>query len=257
MVKILIGLPIYKREWALPEWFRCIEQQTIPLHDLGFIFELGPDDESTHELLWDWQARNPQVTIFDGLIREDVVHEAHPDHSRSWNRHKYWRMVDFRNSLLDRAIALQPERFFSLDSDILLENPKTLETLYSLTETLDAVSPLTYMFPYNKDFPSVMTWVDGAGKTARRLPENYPIGTLFEADVIMAAVMMSKSVYETTRYQWHKQGEDLGWSYDATHKGYKLWCASDIYGAHIMHETDLADYLENGDNRSTNKTLLP
>lgn len=254
MLKVLIGLPIFRREWILPKWLEYIEKQTMPLSEIGFIFELGPDDDETHDILWEWQAKHPEVSVFDGLIRADVIHEVHPDSSRTWDRHKYWRMVDFRNNLLDRAVALQPERYFSLDSDILLENPNTIETLYELTGTLDAVSPLTYMFPYNIDFPSVMTWIDGPGKTAQRF--DYPIGTLFQADIIMAAVMMSKSVYENTRYQWHKQGEDLGWSFDATRKGYKLWCSSDIYGAHIMYKNDLGQYLTNGDGRSTNKTFI-
>lgn len=250
-MKILIGLPVYKRAWILPKWLEYIERQTVPLEDLGFIFELGPDDEETHNVLWEWQAAHPSVSAFDGLIREDINHETHMENGRHWKGYQYWRMVDLRNSLLDRAIALQPERFFSLDSDILLENPSTLEELYNRTATNDAVSPLTYMDPRSIKHPSVMSWI--GGWRAKRLLDNYPIGTMFKADIIMAAVMMSKPVYETVRYRWHKQGEDLGWSADARVNKFDLWCASDIYGAHIMHEKDLDPYLRNGDSRSTNK----
>lgn len=256
MLKVLIGLPVYKRAWILPTWFQFIENQTFPLSDIGFIFELGPEDEDTHNVLWEWQTRHPEVTVFDGLVRDDSVHHEHPENGRHWNGEKYWKMCDFRNSLLERVNVLKPERYFSLDSDILLENPNTIQELYDLTarEDIDAVNPLMYMKPNTTQHPSVMHWADGVvGGRAQRDLAYYNIGSLFKADIIMAAVMMKPKVYENTKYLWHKQGEDLGWSTCATHNGHQLWCASHIYAAHIMHPTHLEPYLQDGDPRSTNK----
>jgi superfamily I DNA/RNA helicase len=48
---ILIGCPIYDRAWILPEWFRCIEQQDIPMDWLGFVFIVSSQDEATNEEL--------------------------------------------------------------------------------------------------------------------------------------------------------------------------------------------------------------
>lgn len=259
-MKILIGMPVYKRAWILRDWFAAIESQTIPLDQLGFIFELGPNDNETHDILYDWHAKHPQVFCFDGIIRENERHNIHPDGHRQWTHGKYYTMVNLRNNLLERATCLQPDRYFSLDSDILITNPNTIEHLVNLTETLDAVGLLCYMRWRDEDdikHPSVMSWQHTPGMRAERRLEQYPLGSLFRSDVIMAAKMMSKQVYENVRYRWHRQGEDVGWSAEAYHQGFNLYCASDIYAPHIMH-TFLLDYFkEKGDKRSLiNKNVL-
>lgn len=261
-MKILIGLPIYKREWILPHWLRAIENQTIPLSEIGFLFELGPHDEATHDMLWEWHSRHPEVAVFDGIIREHEVHKHHAEGQRQWARHDYHRMVDFRNNLLERAVGYQPERYFSLDSDILIPNPRTLEGLFQITaEPGTTAAPLCYMTPRNIDAPNVMTWIDKPGGRARRLLDQYPIGTVFEVGISMAAVMMSPEVYNNVRYRWHFQGEDLGWSAEVLRLGYKMYSASNIYAPHIMQEGLLEFYLQNDDQRSTDlmslQTCLP
>ena len=105
------------------------------------------------------------------------------------------------------------------------------------------------MTPFGTDFPSVMTWIDEPGKKAKRL-SNYPIGTYFKSDIIMAAKMMSKDVYNNVDYVFHSQGEDLGWCGEAYKNGYKnLYSASYIYAPHIMHPQMIDEYFKNGDRR--------
>lgn len=251
-MKLLIGCPVYKREWILPLWFEKIEAQTLPLSEIGFVFELGTDDDATHDVLWGWHSQHPEVEVFDGLIREDLKHKTHADNHRTWVRDDYLRMAEMRNSLLDRVVCYDPDAYFSLDSDLILDDPKSLEILLELLQRdeIDAVSPLSYMFPMGRDFPSVMSWIDEPGGRAVRNNNAYLWGAAFQADVIMAAVMMSKPVYQNVRYKWHSQGEDLGWSDEARRGGYKLWCASNVYVEHIMHGWMLDNYLANGVSRS-------
>lgn len=248
-MKILIGCPIYQREWILPEWFRCIENQTVPLSEVGFIFELGVHDDATHNLLWDWQMQHPEVQVFDGIIRPDETHKAHAEDKRQWARSDYYRMVNFRNNLLERACNYAPERYFSLDSDILIPDPTTLEKLYDLTQKPSTASPLCYMTPDDIRFPNMMSWVDYSGGRAKRDFSKYRIGEVFEVDISMAAVMMHPDVYRNVRYRWHRQGEDLGWSAEMNRTGYRMYSASHIYAPHIMHRWMLDLYLEGGDPR--------
>jgi hypothetical protein len=97
-------------------------------------------------------------------------------------------------------------------------------------------------------YPSVMSWSNDPGGQAYR-KEVYPIGEYFQSDIIMAAKMMSKKVYENVNYSLHLQGEDLGWSGNAAKLGYKLYSASYIYSPHIMHKQMLDHFLQNGDSR--------
>lgn len=247
-MKILIGAPVYAREWILPFWFSAIEKQTVPLSDIGFIFEAAPNDEKTIDSLFSWYHNHPQVWCFDVQVNEHETHQSHLNGARKWNHDRYHTMVAFRNNLLDRAICHDPDRYFSLDTDILLEDHITLERLVEFTENPVAVAPLMFMTPNDQRAPSVMSWVDKPGGVARRT--NYPLGTTFQADVIMAAKMMSKPIYQNVRYRWHRQGEDLGWSAACAEQNYKLYSMSEIYAPHIMSETMLETYLIEGDHRS-------
>lgn len=246
---ILIGCPVYQREWILPDWFAAIEGQTIPLDQLGFIFEVDPQDLTTIEALMDFSEVHPELRCFDIIVNDREEHAHHPEGHRSWNVMRYQAMANMRNDLLNRVTCKDPDRYFSLDSDILLENPTTIEKLVELTETLDAVSPLTFMTPDGTDFPNVMTWASEPGGYAMRKTHTYPIGSVFQSDIIMAAVMMSKQVYQNSRYGVHRQGEDLGWSADCAMKGLKLYNASHIFTPHIMSRGMLEKYKKYGDPR--------
>lgn len=248
-MKLIIGCPIYKRDWILHHWIRCLINQSIPLNDIGFIFEVSPDDVETIEILELWKKLQKEIPYFKIKVRDDLSHFEHQENSRQWTISKYSNMVSLRNSILSQVREIEPDYYFSLDSDILLENPNTIELLIAhVKQGADAVSPLMFMTPIYDMYPSVMTWKPlGQGQAYRE--ERYPLGSYFKADVIMAAKMMSKQVYNNVDYIIHNQGEDVGWSYNCHLQGYDLYSASYIYCPHIMSLTMYNSYLEHGDRR--------
>jgi hypothetical protein len=255
-MKLLIGCPIYKRDWILNHWIRCIITQSTPITDIGFIFECSSNDEKTTGILEAWKKYDKNIPFFHIDYRDDIPHFEHRENGRQWTISRYENMVNLRNSLLQKARQIQPDYYFSLDSDILLENPNTIELLIAhVKDGAHAVSPLMFMTPNNTMYPSVMTWREEMPDKARRL-EKYPIGTYFQADVIMAAKMMSKEVYNNVDYSIHSQGEDVGWSLNCREKKYKLFSASYIYAPHIMNEMMYNDYTANGDLRFLNYQLV-
>ena len=269
-MRILISLPVFKRSWILPLWFEFIEKQSIDLSNLGFAFLVAPyeQDPETHDVLLEWFSRHPSVWAFSIIPEPNVKHEHHEEGQRTiWERSAYTKMALMRNSLLAHGRSLEPDYYFSLDSDILLEDPETIKQLMDLTEPGTAVSPLMYMWHCGVNFPSVMTWAPRTNFKAYRPLNSYNLGTFFKSDVIMAAVMMSKEVYMNTNYSDHPLGEDLGWSVDCYKKGFKLYSASHIYCPHIMHKSMknfdgpkgpgiLDYYLKHGDDRRPEKVLV-
>lgn len=247
---IIIGCPIYDRAWILPYWFDAILKQDWPLEDIGFLFETAPDDKETLDLLWEFQATHPTIRCFDVQVNTVEEHFSHKEGHRSWDRNRYLTMANFRNNLLDRVCCHRPDRYFSLDSDIILENPRTISELVQLTSqpNINAVAPLLFMTEEGPFFPNCMHWREAPNGQAGRA-DSYPFGTVFKSDIIMAAVMMTPLVYENTRYQWHRQGEDLGWSAQCAMRGYDLYIASYIYSAHIMSQAKLTEYRVCGDDR--------
>lgn len=248
-MKLIVGCPIYKRSWIFRYWAYCLENQSIPLEDIGFIFEASPNDDQTIDLLERWKSGHPEIPLFEINVRADLPHFEHEKNSRQWTMSKYHNMVNLRNSILNRVRDIKPDYYFSLDSDILIKHPSTIELLIGHIDSgADAVNTLMFMTPIGTQFPSVMTWKNDEENRAYR-QEQYPIGKFFKSDVIMAAKMMSKDVYNNVNYEFHIQGEDLGWSLDAKRKGFNLFCASYIYSPHLMHEDMLQAFLKNGDQR--------
>jgi len=241
---------MYKRSWILPDWIRCIASQSVSLKDIGFVFEVSPDDTETINCLEAWKKYDNRIPYFYINIREDIPHFQHENNGRQWTISKYENMVSLRNSLLKTVRDINPDYYFSLDSDILLVNPNTIELLIAhIKSGADAVNPLMFMTPFGTMYPSVMTWrSDVPGKAFRQ--EQYSLGTYFKSDVIMAAKMMSKKVYSSINYRIHEQGEDVSWSWSCKEAGYNLYCASYIYAPHIMSEVMYRQYLKHGDERS-------
>lgn len=257
--RILISLPIFKREWILEHWLKCIENQTIPLENIGFQFLLGSyeEDAPTHEMLWEWQQAHPSCFLFDAQIDLGSSHATHEEGIRNWARDEYLRMVYFRNSLLTKAAdrADTYDFYFSLDSDVLLENPKTLETLAS--HNVEVVSPFMHMMPMD-ECPNSMKWLyePRQDNPLVAVAQRAPVGIgLTQTNVPMAAVMMKPEVVTTTRYTWHPQGEDIGFATQLHNSGIKSYVDFDIYTPHIMHRWQLNDYLVNGDRRFTQKVV--
>jgi hypothetical protein len=248
-MKILLGCPIYKREWIIHHWIRDVLTQSVDISNIGFVFEVSPDDTTIIEVLQIWKNISKEIPYFNIKVRDDIPHFEHEENTRKWTISKYENMVSLRNSLLQTAREVEPDFYFSLDSDILLENPNTLELLIAhIKSGADAVSPLMFMTPIYDMYPSIMTWRnDGTNKALRQ--QSYPIGSYFQTDVIMAAKMMSKNVYQNVDYVVHEQGEDVGWSYECFKKDYKLFSASYIYAPHIMSQNMYARFLSEGDPR--------
>lgn len=250
-MKLIIGCPTYKRSWILPHWIKCLIQQSFPIDNIGFVFEVSPDDTEAIEGLNAWKKYDKRIPYFNIKVREDIHHFEHQNNGRQWTISKYLNMVSLRNSLLETVREMSPDYYLSLDSDILLTNPNTIELLMAHCKSgADAVNPLMFMTPFGTMYPSVMNWrTDAPGKAFRK--EKYPLGTYFQSDVIMAAKMMSKPVYENIDYTIHQQGEDVGWSWSCKEAGYNLFCASYIYAPHIMSEVMYDSFIKNGDDRIT------
>lgn len=271
-MKYLIGCPVFKRDWILPEWFKCIEAQSVDLTDIGFLFLMSAQDKDpdTYKVIFDWQAKHPEVAHFN--IIEDAAHKhrAHAPGTRAWRLPDFKKMATMRNTLLEHVRVLQPEVYFSLDSDILISNPHTLETLSRELVNFNAVSPLAYMSPADTRHPNVLSWKRVPGQETIRTGK-YPIGTVYKSDIIMAAVMMDPEAYTKSHYVTHPAGEDVGWAYVMNCNRLTMGHVSNIYTPHIMHQASpianadrykdapglFSNYLLNGDNRCPNVTLSP
>lgn len=223
---LIIGCPVYRREWILPRWFEhvgkaCATAGVEPV----FAFVVDERDEPTVEAIAEHGGAGYVLSV-----RGDLH-----DGERRWNPRRYEWMVHLRNELLGIVRLAEPHLFLSLDSDILL-HPDGLKCLMESVESCDAVGGKAYMTTTGTRHPS---WA--------RLNSNNNLfrqesDGVFPVDVIMAIKLMTASAYSID-YEFSTQGEDIGWSTACRKAGLKLLWDGRVTNKHVMspRHLDLVD----------------
>jgi hypothetical protein len=241
-VNLIVGCPVSHREWILPEWFAhveraCLEIAVIP----DYLFVVSENDSGTLETIGEFYAettREIQTVLTKEPERTDV---------RVWNEDRYKVMVALRNHLLTAVRERNPDYFLSLDSDILLRWDALRIALQEIGDA-DALGLHTYMDRPARP-PAGTQVVSSVGRNLASKADlrgqqlvnraHYETYTAtHQVGVIMAAKLMTPSAYAID-YEWHFQGEDIGWSKACTKAGLKLvWCPQ-ACAKHVFTKADL------------------
>lgn len=221
---IAVGCPVYKRGWILRYWFDAVEAAFAKANlEPVYVFVGDPKDSDS------FGAVDDALDMYDREVYLSWVEESeHTPTDRTWNPHRYHRMVYVRNELLDVVRKIGPDYFFSLDSDILL-HPDTLVNLLESIDRFDAVGGKTYMTPFGNQFPSY-----GYMPGLKRFDES----GVFPVDVIMAIKLLSPLAYKVD-YMYHDYGEDIGFSLACLDKGLRLGWDGRTTSKHVMDPAGL------------------
>jgi hypothetical protein len=241
---ITIGCPIFKRDWILPHYFKFLAEQNYPKNRMKFIFNI---EDRTTDLLIDILMEKHGFPNYRKIYGDHDLSTQR----RTWGEPKYRMMANLRNELLEKVETIY---YFSLDSDILLIDPETINKLLKNLENpeIDACSIRIYNSENNR-ITNTMSWINGSDRAQRIGYSNYD---LFPVDITGAAIMMTRKVLDMTlengfpEYKCHPQGEDLGWSLNCRDAHYKLWQDTRIYASHMMSEGQLRYFLDFGDPRN-------
>lgn len=216
-MKVVVGCPVRKRNWILPEWRSHVEAGIPDGVEVSYAFVVDEDDLETCELLGSWS--NTALVPVKEPFRED---------ERSWGPERYEHMSYLRNTLLSYVRMVGPDFFLSLDSDILI-HPDALANLIetAIDNNADAVGGLTYLDPVDHRVTNIANWSNRSMTRFNRVlePGVHPV------DVIMAIKLMAPNGYNTD-YPVHNNGEDLGWS--AAMTGRSIFCDGRVASKHVM-----------------------
>jgi hypothetical protein len=122
---------------------------------------------------------------------------------------------------------MEPELFLSADTDILI-HPESLFYMLESIQKFDAVGGKLYMTARGRFHPSCAK----LGREGQLIRSKDPKG-VFETEVIMALKLMTPKAYNVN-YDFHEQGEDVGWSITCRRKGLKLGFDGRVANKHIM-----------------------
>jgi len=249
MSGVVVTAPVAERAWALPSWYRHLAEQTQPPTEIILLHSGHKGDET-------WQAIENCAAEFG--IRTHRLHDPSIPHQRHDNA-RFVTLARLRNQLLSTAkIVTDCDVLFSLDTDIMLEDTTTIERLVPVAETFGVASPLLYLHPE-------MKWTVNAGMLdeARQLesaaPDVIPREELEKwpwcraaptpaalagaavqpIDVPMAAIVMSREVFASTRYGNHESGEDIAFGIALKKHGHRAMWVPSIEARHVWDEKSL------------------
>ncbi len=123
MVRVLIHTPVSNRAWVLPQFLDALAAQIVPAGiDIGHRFDINDTQDNSREIILQFEYP---------WIQQIVEHPWSPlnlpDHQ--WNAERYSRMILLRNNALREAKASGAHFLFSIDSDVILDDPDTLAHL--------------------------------------------------------------------------------------------------------------------------------
>lgn len=214
---------MFKRGWILPHYLDALRRSFDQEFDLVFVGSEHDEDS--------WEPIRRFSRVHRVNLHEVYSLEPDRDDNRYWSKERYHHMVYVRNLLLGRVRELEPDIFFSVDTDILLNLTVVNNMIESLSQ-FDAVAGKVYLSPTGTD-------ITNAGHTNRfnNLIRVKSEGVL-SVKYIMALKAMRPSAYNID-YEFHHKGEDLGWSNACRREGLKLGFDGRKAAMHVMEKWQL------------------
>lgn len=233
MSRVVIGCPIRDRAWAVNAWLDfALDAAFAAESDVHFVFVAHPDDQATIDAI--------RFRLPEDLATVVLSDETHPvGYRRTWDAVRFSQMASLRNQLLAEVRDLQPDLFWSLDSDI-LAHPRALTSAVDLVENsgYDAVGQACFMTTHGTTAPSYGMLIGPSSGLKRPWQEGQ-----FEVDVIMASKVMTPAAFDVD-YVTHRLGEDIGWSLAARARGCRLGWDSMQVSKHVMRPEGLWEFDE-------------
>ena len=247
-MRLIVGAPVAFRDWALPYWFERLAAQTR--RPDGFVFvHSGPVDDATWRELYAGAARH-------SLPVPTVIHDDAWPHTRHDNA-RFETLARLRNRLLATVCDTDTDLLLSLDTDIMLEDPRTIERLEELVlaGSADIAQPVAFLHP---QAPAVwqpgdeVCWAYNFGwlqpyapsRMALRRPhvDSLAWGETLAIDVPMACWLGNRAAM-ACRYAPHESGEDIGFAQDLQAAGVHAVADTSLYAFHAWDERHLASQL--------------
>lgn len=220
---IAIGCPIFEREWMLPNWLRNVWEQW-PSKEVTLIFAITDGEDLTREILESVKPRFKDLILIDG-------NDLPAFRDRDQNR--FFPLVELRNRIFTVLRELQPDYYFSWDSDILLP-PDALKLLIADDKT--TVGPWVDLCPPGNRVPNCsVRGAKDAFKRPKPISKYFPLDSLYQVAAIYACFLMKPVVWNKTYYKWHTGGEDFGWALVMEEMGLDCWMDSRIMGQHFYN----------------------
>jgi len=226
-MNIMIGCPVRNRDWILPKYLKCIYEIDYPKEKIIPCFIVNDSTDNSEKILNDFMIEHGHE-YKDFIIYIKNLGQVEDKRQYEIRQKIYHSLAKLRNRLLNCAIDKNVDYLLSVDSDILVP-PHILKNL--LADDKDIVAAQIWNDSGQK-YPNIM--IEKNGKFVHYF--DFPKQSLFKCDVTGAVYLIKKKVLNSIRYEYHKQGEDVGFCLSARNKGFEIWVDSRVQCKHIMNK---------------------
>lgn len=241
-MKVALGAPVGPdRAWILPSYFDCIRGQTVKPDYLCFVltpqrFQGDTEAKEVRQLVVAEGKHYRQLSLLSPSLPSYNRAQRDKD-AKDPNRARHF--CKLRNHLRRLFMDTDADVFVSLDSDILMENPTTLERLLPTLESWDVACMLTSLHPVSPICYNAAFWRTNEPGSATRLWERADQNLVASArppvkiDIPMAAFAIRRHAMGMVRYRFHEQGEDLGFADSLERHKFRVGWRTDVQVRHV------------------------
>lgn len=152
--KVMIASPICQKFPILQCFMQSLKRLDVSGFDILYDFIDDNDEQASSALLKQFATDHPHTT---------TIHQAEPEviYTRNetthyWNEELVWKVAQFKDSFIQRALSLEVDALLLIDSDLLL-HPQTLAHLYQ--SGADIVSEVFWTRWQPDSIPQPQVWM--------------------------------------------------------------------------------------------------
>jgi hypothetical protein len=242
---ILIGCPCRNRSWVISRYLEGIYSLNYPKNKLILYFLLNDSIDQTEVILKKFQQLHQHKYK---LIQIDKIKNHAPEYKRLISKspqfaEKYWESVylniaKLRNKVIDKVIETGSDYWFSIDSDIILNNPETLNIL--LQENKPVISCIINndqiqnpYLPIQKAACNILNF-DEHGKVKHIT--GWEMNSTFQVQITGAICLYKAEIFKNPniRFGYSRMGEDIFMAQRILEAGIETWTTSKVLPEHCM-----------------------
>jgi hypothetical protein len=247
---ILIGCPIRNREFIAERYLQGIYNLNFDKRNIICYFLLNDSYDSTEQILKKFQQLHKHE--YKDIVIEKVKTRC-VEYRRSISKNpnfadQHWMKIYenlsfLRNKVIDKVLELQCDYWFSVDSDILLDDSESLNILLEDINGKMIMAGIINNDQLRNPFLDKhmaacnILCFDEYGKAQHIV--NWKDDEIFEVDVTGAICLYDAKIfkqYPDVRFQTNRQGEDIGFFINVKNAGIKAWAIGKVQPLHIMAE---------------------
>ena len=242
---VLIGCPIRNRNWIAERYLRGIYDLNYEKSKIILYFLVNDSTDSTEKILKSFQAK--YKSEYKDIIIEKIRTKA-PEYRRLITKlpthaSKYWESVytniaNLRNKIIDKVLELKCDYWFSVDSDIVLNDPDTLNIL--LQEQKLIISAIinndqirNSHLPIQEAACNILNF-DEYGKVKHIT--GWEMNSTFQVQITGAVCLYKAEIFKdpNIRFGYSKMGEDIFMAQRILEAGIETWTTSKVLPEHHM-----------------------